>query len=346
MVAVKTAELTSFLKSAPSRIDAFLIHGSDAGQVAELAKQVTGSLSAASSPPGEIIRLTDQDLAQSPGRLASEARMLTMFGGRQIILVKHNQQLTPKLFEELLSEPLAAYIVVEAGNLKRDAKIRQIFEKAKNAASIVCYGSDERSLTQMIQAEAANAGQSIAPDAVQRLTQLLGSDFAVSRAEVIKLTLYAAGQDIITLADVEAIVGDASAHAFDTAIEAALGGNARIALEQLDGLSNSGTPASVFLTVFSSYLQKLYALLAAMERGENFDSAATKLRPPMHFKQKDAMKAQSSRWRLAEISYAIDLAHEIMRQTRLKPALEHELVSDFVLRLARSKARGGATRAA
>lgn len=342
MVAVKTTELASFLKSASGRIDAFLIHGNEAGQVSELAKQVTASLSSASSPPGEILRLTDQDLTQSPGKLASEARMLSMFGGRQVILVKHSQQLTPKLFEELLGEPLAAYIVVEAVNLKRDAKIRQVFEKAKNAASVVCYGSDERSLAQMIQTELTNAGQAIAPDALQRLMQLLGADFAISRAEVLKLSLYTAGQQTIALEDVEAIVGDASAHAFDTAIEAALGGNARMALQQLDGLSNAGTPASVFLSVFNSYLQKLYALLSAMDAGENFDAAAAKLRPPMHFKQKDAMKAQSTRWRLGEISYAIDQAHEIMRQTRLKPALEHELVSDFILRLARSKARKGA----
>ena len=172
-----------------------------------------------------------------------------MFGGRPVILVKQAPQLTPALFEELLGAPLAAYIVIEAGNLKKDAKLRQLFEKAKNAAAIVCYGADSRSLQQLIREDVQKAGLTIAPDAAQRLGQLLGGDWGVSRAEIAKLALYAAGEPQITLEHVEAIVGDASAHAFDEALAAALAGDAAAALAQLDGLAAAGTPASVLLNV-------------------------------------------------------------------------------------------------
>ena len=247
MVAIKAAELPGLLKS-PSKPEAFLIHGSDAGQVAETARSLAATLSAIAAPPGEIIRLSEQDLAQTPGRLASEARSFAMFGGRPVILVKQAPQLTPALFEELLGAPLAAFIVIEAGNLKKDAKLRQLFEKAKNAAAIVCYGADSRSLQQLIREDVQKAGLTIAPDAAQRLGQLLGGDWAVSRAEIAKLTLYAAGEPQITLEHVEAVVGDASAHAFDEAIAAALSGDAATALAQLDGLAGAGTPASVLLS--------------------------------------------------------------------------------------------------
>ena len=135
-------------------------------------------------------------------------------------------QLTPALFEELLGAPLAAFIVIEAGNLKKDAKLRQLFEKARNAAAIVCYGAESRDLQQLIREDVAPAGLTIAPDAAQRLAQLLGGDWAVSRSEIAKLTLYAAGEPQITLEHVDAVVGDASAHAFDVAIGAALAGDA------------------------------------------------------------------------------------------------------------------------
>jgi DNA polymerase III subunit delta len=74
-------------------------------------------------------------------------------------------------------------------------------------------------------------------------------------------------------------------------------------------------------------------VLAAMDRGESFDAAASRMRPPLHFRQKDAMKAQAGRWRLTKLAGAIALAHETLRQTRLNPALEHELVSHLIMRL-------------
>ena len=345
MVAIKAADLPSLLKS-PPKAEAFLIHGADAGLVAETAKSLATSLSAMSAPPGEIIRLSEQDLAQTAGRLASEARSFAMFGGRPVILVKQGPQLTPALFEELLAEPLAAYIVVETGTLKKDAKLRQLFEKAKNAAAIVCYGADPRSLQQLIREDVRKAGLSIAPDAAQRLGQLLGGDWAVSRAEIAKLTLYAAGEAEITLEHVDAVVGDASAHAFDEAIAAALAGDAGAALAQLDGLAGAGTPGSVLLMLLGAHLQKLHALLGAIERGDSFDAAAARLRPPPHFRQKDALKAQTARWTVRAAAAAIEVAHETLRQTRLKPALEHELVSDFLIRLARRGADRAKARAA
>jgi DNA polymerase III subunit delta len=337
MAAFKTTELASVLKSGAAKIDAWLVHGTDPGQVAELCRTIAARLVEASNPPGEVLRLTDQDLSATPGRLASEARSFAMFGGRTVIAVKQGPQLTPALFEELLAEPLAAFIVIEAGNLKRDAKLRTLFEKARNAAAIACYGADARSLAQLIREEVAAAGLSIAPDAAARLAQLLGADWAVSRGEVAKLALYAAGEPEITLAHVEAVVGDASAHALEAVTEATLGGNAAAALAHLEGLVASGTPAQVFLTLFGGHLRTLHALLSAIDRGESFDAAAGKLRPPPHFRQKDALKAQTARWRLGEVAAAIEFAQETLRQTRLKPALEDALVSDFIIRLARPR---------
>lgn len=318
------------------KTDAFLIYGTDAGQVSEFAKALAHGLSGLSDPPGDLIRLTDQDLGATPGRLASEARSLPMFGGPPVILVKQGPQVTPAMLQELLSEgPLAAKIVIEAGNLKKDAKIRQIFEKAKNAAAIGCYGADNRSLQQLIREDVQKAGATIAPDAVQRLTQLLGGDWSVSKSEIAKLMLYASGEPQITVEHVDAVVGDASAHAFDAAISETMAGGAAAALSHLDGLAASGTPAPVFLTLLLGHLQKLHAVLAAIERGESFDGAVSKIRPPLHFRQKDAMKAQSSLWRLRDIAGALHAAQETLRQTRLKPALDHELVSNLVLQLCR-----------
>jgi hypothetical protein len=58
------------------------------------------------------------------------------------------------------------------------------------------------------------------------------------------------------------------------------------------------------------------------------------------------MKAQAARWTVRSTAAAIEAAQETIRQTRLKPALEHELVADFIMRIARRGAGRSKTRAA
>ncbi len=347
MVAMKSSELASALRSTAGKLDIFLIHGTDSGEVAELVSRTAKALSESSAPPGEILRLTDQDLAQTPGRLATEARMLAMFGGRPVIIVKQAPQLTPALIEDLLEGPeLSAFIIIEGGNLKKDAKLRQLIEKAKRAVAVACYGDDERSLPQLIRAEVAQAGLMITPDAVQLLCHLLGADRALSRAELAKLILYTGQDKQIGVEHVEAIVGDAAAQAFDAAINAALLGHIAAALTQIDRLAAVGTPASVFLGLLLAALQRLAGLAAATGHGESIEAAIGRLRPPLHFRQKDAVKAQVARWRTSEIAAALEAAQEAVRQSRLHPALEHEIASELIIELKRLNPRLGKTRAA
>lgn len=260
--------------------------------------------------------------------------MLTMFGGRPVIVVKQAPQITPALIEDLLEGPeLSAYIVIEGGNLKKDAKLRTLIEKAKRGAAVACYGDDARSLPQLIRTEVQAAGMAITPDAVQLLTHLLGADRAMSRSELVKLILYAGSDKQIGVDHVEAVVGDAAAQAFDVALSAALDGDIATALEQIDRLDASGTPPLVFLNMLLGNLQRLSSLAASIAKGDSIDTAIGRLRPPLHFKAKDAVKAQCARWRGGEIAAALEAVQDTVRLTRLTPALESELVCALVIRL-------------
>ena len=72
-----------------------------------------------------------------------------------------------------------------------------------------------------------DAELTIAPDARAALVALLGGDRLASRSEIRKLALYAHGKDRVELADVMAVVADASALALDGVLDAAFAGKTR-----------------------------------------------------------------------------------------------------------------------
>ena len=56
-------------------------------------------------------------------------------------------------------------VVIEAGDLRRNAPLRALCERAKNAAALPCYADSERDLARLIDDEMRAAGLTLAPDA-------------------------------------------------------------------------------------------------------------------------------------------------------------------------------------
>src|SRR4029077_5463407 len=72
------------------------------------------------------------------------------------------------------SPPVDCRIVIEAGDLKRNAPLRAICEKARSAAVLPCYADNERDLARLIDDEMRDAKLTIAPDARAALVSLIG----------------------------------------------------------------------------------------------------------------------------------------------------------------------------
>src|SRR5690606_20419883 len=152
---------------------------------------------------------------------------------------------------------------VEAGNLRPDAALRKTFEANKTAAALPCY-SDARDLSQMVEAELAGAGLSIDRETRDYLMTRLGADQALSRAEVVKLALYAQGSGSVSHDDSVAIVGAAAETALGNFVYATSGGDARAALSELQRLVAAGTDKGSALSALGRHFVQLHRVASAV----------------------------------------------------------------------------------
>src|SRR5262249_54368910 len=154
-----------------------------------------------------------------------EANTVPLFGGRRAVWVKAGSRNFAAAVEALLKAASPdCRVVIEAGDLKRNAPLRVVIERAANAAALPCYADAERDVARLLDDEMRDAGLSIAPDARAALLPLLGGDRLASRSEVRKLALFARGRERVELDDVMAVVSDASTLALDSLIDAMLTG--------------------------------------------------------------------------------------------------------------------------
>ena len=273
MVALSAREIDAFIARPDASRPIILVFGADAGLVRERADALIASAVDDVNDPFALVRLEGDELANEPSRLVDEAMTIPLFGGRRAIRVRAGGRTFASGVETLLADPPpSCRIVIEAGELRRDAPLRALCEKAKTAAVIACYPDGARELNKLLDDELRAANLRITPDAREELLALIGGDRQASRNEITKLTLYARGKDEITLEDVLAIMSDASALAIDPIIDGAFAGKSADVEIAFSKAIASGTSSGSIMFAAQRQAAALHKARLAVEEGQPADA--------------------------------------------------------------------------
>ena len=345
MVAVKAADVDAFVARPDPVRRVVLVFGPDAGLIGERVRAVLAASVDDMSDPFALARLNGEELAAEPTRLVEEALTMPLFGGHRAVWVKAGSRNIAPAVEALLDDPLFAAarecrVVIEAGDLRRNAPLRVLCERAKNAAALPCYADSERDRARLIDDEMRAAGLSLAPDARAVLIPLLGGDRAASRSEIQKLALYARGRDQVSVEDVTAVVSDASALAIEDIVDAAFAGRPGELEIQLGKARVAGTTAGSILFNAQRQLAQLHKWRTAIEQGRPFSLEA--VQPPLPFRRRPLVEAALKTWSATRLATAMAELAEAVLQSRLNPALADTIAERALLAIAANGRRSAA----
>jgi DNA polymerase-3 subunit delta len=314
MTAVRSGEAERFIARPPADVCFVLVFGPDAGLVAERVRAVVARAVADPKDPFQLLRLSGDDLAADPLRLADEANTIPMFGGRRAIWIEARGKGFLPAFDPLLAAPpVDCTIVVEAGALKRDAPLRRFFEQEKRAAAIECMPDSAKDVAVLVERELAAASLSIAPAARTYLMSLLGQDRLATRGEIEKLVTYAHGAGEVTLEDVETIVADASMLALDRAIDGAFEGNYAAVEHTAERAFAEGGDANMLLAMALRHATTLHRARLDMEAGQ--------VSAGFGYRRGKTMETHLRQWTAARLHRAMAGLAEAVQRVRREPRL-------------------------
>jgi DNA polymerase III subunit delta len=283
VVALRTSEVDAFLADPDPRRPIILIYGPDLGLVRERADAIAQAV-APGADPFAVVPLEGDMIAADPGRLADEARTIGLFGGKRVIRVRAGGKSFNEALEPLLADPPAdAFVIIEAGELRRNAPLRTLCEGSKKAVTIVCYADSERDLLRLV--DRTFAANGIDADARDALVGLIGADRLATRAELEKLALYATDGSRITLDDVRAVIADASALALDDVVDAAAAGEPQATLVALAKARGAGILPAVVIGAMIRHVAHLHRLRLTVDQGDSVAGAMERSYPKVHFRR-------------------------------------------------------------
>ncbi|MEP7030736.1 MAG: DNA polymerase III subunit delta [Pseudolabrys sp.] len=284
MTAIKASDVDRFIAKPDPAFPVVLVYGPDAGLVRERVDALVKASVDDPNDPFAFVRIEGEDLSANPSRLVEEAHTVPLFGGRRAVLVKAGARNITASVETVINAPSnECRVIIEAGDLRKTAPLRTLCEKAKVAACLPCYVDGARDLDRLIDDEMRASNLTIATDARAALAALLGGDRLASRNEIRKLAMYAKGQDSVELADVMAVVADASALALDGVVDAAFAGKTDGVETEFGKARAGGSSPAAIISAAIRQVANLHKMKLAVDGGDSVEWAMKRGAPPVHF---------------------------------------------------------------
>ena len=337
MAEIKSGQADTFVERPDKEFRTFLFYGPDSGLVSERADAISGKFGVDLSDPFSVVRMDADHAAADRARISDEAHTIGMFGGQRLIRISGStrRNMADAIRPILESPPQDCWIVIEAGDLKKEAALRRAVERSRSAVAIPCYPDDERALDRLISAELQAAGMTIDPQARESLRANLGSDRRASRNEISKLILYCLGKKSVSAADVEAIVGDVASVEADDMINAAISGDIRRLEELLARSDRADLPADVLLLQALRLFQSIQLMRHRMDSARIPAAAAVQAhRPPLLYKRRELLERNLRYWTGELVSRILVRLDQASWEARANSALAWPIAGRMLLAIA------------
>lgn len=341
---VRPQELARHLAKLDPAIAAALIFGPDQGLVAERAARIAEQIAPGPSDSMQRIEIKSETLEKHPSAAYDAVAEANLFGGRRLVWIDGAGDAVAASLADVLDHDLPGFLLVTAGDLKAKSNLRKRFEGAKTALAIACYADDAQTRRQLVQDSLAEDGLRATNEALDYLVANLGADRRLSRAELEKLKVYmaSAASPTVGLDDARSCVADTAGMALEDIAAAALDGDgAEVDRLYHRALGQGDSPVAI-VRVLLKRIDRLAQIHILRQQGANASEAVERLRPPVFWRDKARLQAQSERWGPKLLSRALALAVDAEIEAKSTGVPAEAAVGRLLLRLAQAGARPAA----
>lgn len=328
---IQGASIRRFLDKPDKAVRAVLLYGPNESFVHEAAQRLSTWAIGKSDDPYAVTKLDESEIKKDGARLADALLAQSLLGGPTIVWAR----ISGKSADDAITDALntiergdpTGYLIIEAGDLGSSAPLVKQFTNAKAAAVIPFYEETEAERAQFAKALAKDLSIAFDRGAEETFLALLPSDRGLARQEIEKLALFTHGLGrAVTTEDLEALMASEAESALDAASLAAAQGKAAQAVESLARIDAlSGVSA---LRALLRRLHQLREARALIDAGSSPSDAVAKLRPPVFWKERDAVAAQARLWSAKKLSAAYDVLWSAELRSKTAGAPQELIAAD------------------
>ena len=242
----------------------------------------------------EIVNIFQEDISRNKSIITDEAKNISLFAKEKIIIINQADGKVVSEMEYLLETKENVKIILISDLLDKKSKLRSLFEKKTNLATIPCYNDTDITLRRLIQNELKEY-KNLSSNAVNMILNYSNLNRKTILNDIDKIKSFYDNK-IISEESLEKLLNTDKNEIFESIRDAALLGNK----EKLNYLLKDFTFASedtyLYLNMINSRLIKLLDIHNINKDYNNLEVSINKSKPPIFWKDKNIILELLKKW--------------------------------------------------
>ena len=320
---IKHFELT---KDKISKFNYYLFHGKNEGLKKEIIER-----NLIKNFNGNIDKYDENYFISNKETIISELLSKSLFEDKKIIIISRVTDKIIKIIDEIVRRNLDELIIIlKSEILEKKSKLRQLFEKEKELASIALYEDTSRDLTRII-TEFLNFNKiRLSQESINLLANRASGERENLKIELEKIYNYSITNKDINISKIKVLTNLAENYSVNELAENFLLKNKKNISKILNENNYSDEDCILILRTILSKSKRLFNILKRNEELNNIDQVISSTKPPIFWKEKESVKVQANSWKLNDLKNKIYEINEIELLIKNNSKNSLNLVSDFI----------------
>ena len=279
-----------------------------------------------------VIKYEEKEILENEEIFFENILSNSLFESEKFIIINRSTDKISGIIIDLIERNInGVVIVIDAGLLEKKSKLRKLFEKEKNLASIATYPDTNEILSNLALTFFKKIDVSISRQNVNLIVDKCGGDRLNLENELEKIKFYLIEKKSISTEEILKLINLSENHTFYELIDHCLAKNKNKTINILNENSFSNEDCIIILRTFLFKAKKILGLSIEYEKNKDINKTINSAKPPIFWKEKDIIKTQLNKWNPEKIKELIYLINDIELQIKKDYNNSILIVTDFIL---------------
>ena len=291
---IKSFELAK-IKSITKNL--ILIYGSNQGHKNQIIKDIFENLF-----KGEILRFDENEILNNYEEFISNLMNKSLFEDDKLIIISRSSEKILKFVNEIIERKIDKIkIIINADNLEKKSKLRNLFEKETELICIPFYEDNEKNLSLIAENFFRKKNIKLSQEIINLLVSRSRGDRGNLINELNKIENLSITNKNIKLEDVIKLTNLSENYSVFELAENYLAKNKKQVIKILNENNFANEDCILIIRTILNRTKRLLKLKESQKQTDNIDIAISSFKPPIFWKDKVVVKKQIQSWSENEV---------------------------------------------
>ena len=281
---------------------------------------------------GTINKYDEEDFIKNNKIILSEIVNKSLFESKKILIISRSTDKLVKYINEILEINLSdVKLIFVSDILEKRSKLRNLFEKQNNTISIPFYDDNSKILSELAIKFLNSHNIKLSRETINLLVDRASGDRNNLNTELNKIYNFSITNKNITFENVQKLSNLAEDHDLNELTNNILSKRKKNIAKILNENNYSDEDCILIIRTILSKSKRLLSIIEKLKENKNLEEVLSEFRPPIFWKEKEAVKKQANSWELKDLRNKIYQINEIETLVKSKSKSSLNLLSDFII---------------